>query len=153
MVLLGPAIYLCYQCWSPAAHSGPPGPSLDVRITCDGLQSKFQQAEYFTCGPLISSLTYSMIYIELWSPENGRDKAQHIATRGSRIREQTWSYYYSPMRILFLLNTFDIKQFCTPFLNVVPNLVSFCLMCVSLLQLLKRYSHYVLIMRHPGYHI
>ena len=27
---------------------------LDVRIACDGLQQKFQHAEYFTCHPLIS---------------------------------------------------------------------------------------------------
>ena len=27
---------------------------LDVRIACDGLQQKFQLAEYFTCNPLIS---------------------------------------------------------------------------------------------------
>ena len=27
---------------------------LDVRIACNGLQQKFQHAEYFTCDPLIS---------------------------------------------------------------------------------------------------
>ena len=27
---------------------------LDVRIACNGLQQKFQHAEYFTCEPLIS---------------------------------------------------------------------------------------------------
>ena len=27
---------------------------LDVRIACNGLQQKFQHAEYFTCNPLIS---------------------------------------------------------------------------------------------------
>ena len=27
---------------------------LDVQIACDGLQQKFQHAEYFTCDPLIS---------------------------------------------------------------------------------------------------
>ena len=27
---------------------------LDVRIACDGLQQKFQRAEYFTCDPLIT---------------------------------------------------------------------------------------------------
>ena len=27
---------------------------LDVRIACDGLQQKFQHAEYFTCDPSIS---------------------------------------------------------------------------------------------------
>ena len=27
---------------------------LDVRITCHGMQQKFQHAEYFTCDPLIS---------------------------------------------------------------------------------------------------
>ena len=26
----------------------------NVRIACDGLQQKFQHAEYFTCDPLIS---------------------------------------------------------------------------------------------------
>ena len=27
---------------------------LNVRIACDGLQQKFQHAEYFTCDPLIT---------------------------------------------------------------------------------------------------
>ena len=27
---------------------------LDVRFACNGLQQKFQHAEYFTCDPLIS---------------------------------------------------------------------------------------------------
>ena len=29
------------------------GLRLDVRIACNGLQQKFQHAEYFTCDPLI----------------------------------------------------------------------------------------------------
>ena len=28
--------------------------AIDLRIDCDGLQQKFQHAEYFTCDPLIS---------------------------------------------------------------------------------------------------
>ena len=35
---------------------------LDVQIACNGLQQKFQQSEYFTCDPLISSHHLSLIF-------------------------------------------------------------------------------------------
>ena len=34
---------------------------LDVRIACDGLQQKFQHAEYFTSDPLISRPSFPMM--------------------------------------------------------------------------------------------
>ena len=35
---------------------------LDVRIACNGLQQKFQHAEYFTCDPLISSSDLQTVF-------------------------------------------------------------------------------------------
>ena len=41
------------RCTDVASHLLTIELQLDVRITCDGLQQKFQHAEYFTCNPLI----------------------------------------------------------------------------------------------------
>ena len=40
---------------------------LDVQIACDGLQQKFQHAEYFTCNPLITISYFIKRFPQLFS--------------------------------------------------------------------------------------
>ena len=55
---------------------------LDVRIACDGLQQKFQHAEYFACSPLISQpifIRFSLLFSKFNKLSND-SMIQHDAT-------------------------------------------------------------------------